>query len=63
MTPAETKAYRRRAQLISQDPYAALSPRMTVRDIIADPLEVMGLTASRGETDERVRESAAGPSV
>lgn len=51
--------YRTRAQLIFQDPYAALSPRMTVRDIIAEPLEVMGLTSSREETDERVRAIAA----
>ena len=55
----ELKDYRSRAQLIFQDPYAALSPRMTVRDIIAEPLEVMGLTRSREETDERVREIAA----
>jgi len=55
----ELKDYRKRAQLIFQDPYAALSPRMTVRDIIAEPLEVMGLTKSREETDERVREIAA----
>ena len=55
----ELKDYRKRAQLIFQDPYAALSPRMTVRDIIAEPLEVMGLTSSRAETDERVREIAA----
>ncbi len=54
----ELKEYRKRAQLIFQDPYAALSPRMTVRDIIAEPLEVMGLTSSREETDERVREIA-----
>jgi len=55
----ELKDYRTRAQLIFQDPYAALSPRMTVRDIIAEPLEVMGLTSSREETDARVREIAA----
>jgi oligopeptide/dipeptide ABC transporter ATP-binding protein len=55
----DLKDYRKRAQLIFQDPYAALSPRMTVRDIIAEPLEVMGLTSSREETDERVREIAA----
>lgn len=55
----DLKEYRKRAQLIFQDPYAALSPRMTVRDIIAEPLEVMGLTSSRDETDERVREIAA----
>jgi len=55
----ELKDYRKRAQLIFQDPYAALSPRMTVRDIIAEPLEVMGLTKTRDETDARVREIAA----
>ena len=51
--------YRKRAQLIFQDPYAALSPRMTVRDIIAEPLEVMKITGSREETDQRVREIAS----
>ncbi len=59
LSGAELKDYRKRAQLIFQDPYAALSPRMTVRDIIAEPLEVMGLTKTRAETDERVREIAA----
>jgi len=54
----ELKEYRSRAQLIFQDPYAALSPRLTVRDIIAEPLEVMGMTKTRAETDERVREIA-----
>ena len=56
---AELRDYRKRAQLIFQDPYAALSPRMTVRDIIAEPLELMKLTKTREETDARVREIAA----
>lgn len=56
---AALRDYRRRTQLIFQDPYAALSPRMTVRDIIAEPLEVMKLTTSREATDERVRDIAA----
>ncbi|MEL6169216.1 MAG: ATP-binding cassette domain-containing protein [Pseudomonadota bacterium] len=55
----DERAFRAKAQLIFQDPYAALSPRMTVRDIIAEPLEVLGLTSSREETDARVREIAA----
>ncbi|MEM0949376.1 MAG: ATP-binding cassette domain-containing protein [Pseudomonadota bacterium] len=59
LKPAEMRDYRKRAQLIFQDPYAALSPRMTVRDIIAEPLEVMKITKSRAETDARVREIAA----
>ena len=55
----QLKDYRRRAQLIFQDPYAALSPRMRVRDIIAEPLEVMGITNTRAETYDRVREIAS----
>jgi len=56
---AQLADYRKRAQLIFQDPYAALSPRMTVRDIIAEPLEVMKISRSREETDQRVREIAS----
>lgn len=59
ITAAQLKDYRKRAQLIFQDPYAALNPRMTVRDIIAEPLEIMGITRNRDETDTRVREIAA----
>jgi len=59
MGRARLRAYRREAQLIFQDPYAALNPRMTVRDIIAEPLGIMGLTRTCEETDARVREIAA----
>ncbi len=54
----DVKRLRRHAQMIFQDPYASLSPRMTVRDIIAEPLEAMNLTRDRQETDRRVREIA-----
>ena len=59
MSRAEEREFRSQAQMIFQDPYAALSPRMTVRDIIAEPLEVLGLTKTREETDARVRDIAA----
>ena len=55
----ELKEYRKLSQLIFQDPYAALRPRMTVRDILAEPLEVMKITKTRAETDDRVREIAS----
>lgn len=54
----QQKRFRHVAQMIFQDPYAALNPRMTVRDIIAEPLEVMKLTKSRAETDAKVQEIA-----
>jgi oligopeptide transport system ATP-binding protein len=51
----EMRRERRYLQMIFQDPYASLNPRLTVRDIIAEPLETFGLT--RGpETEERVRD-------
>jgi len=59
VSKSELKDYRKRAQLIFQDPYAALSPRMTVRDIIAEPLEVMKLTKDKDETNQRVRDIAS----
>jgi len=53
----ELKGFRRHMQLIFQDPYSSLNPRMTVRDIIAEPLECQNY-GSRAEIDDRVRDVA-----
>ena len=51
----DLRAMRRRMQLVFQDPYASLDPRMTVGDIVAEPLQVHKV-GSRTERRQRVRE-------
>ena len=55
-SPAELRAVRRKMQVIFQDPYSSLNPRMTVGQIIAEPLAVHGIVAERTARDARVRE-------
>jgi oligopeptide/dipeptide ABC transporter ATP-binding protein len=50
---------RRGVQMIFQDPYESLNPRMQVQDIVAEPLKVHGQAGKPAETDARVREALA----
>ncbi|MBV7338313.1 dipeptide ABC transporter ATP-binding protein [Chloroflexi bacterium TSY] len=52
----ELRKMRRRMQMIFQDPYASLNPRMTVGSIIGEPLEVHGIGSGRKDRQERVQE-------
>lgn len=53
---ADKLAFSRRAQIIFQDPYASLNPRMTVADIIAEGIDIHGLAQNHAQRTERVYE-------
>ena len=53
LRPAELRALRREMQMIFQDPFTSLNPRMTLLDLVGEPLLVHGMK-SRPEREERV---------
>lgn len=55
----QMRTIRRDVQMIFQDPYASLNPRMTVGDIIGEPIEVHNLRKGRKERNARVQELLA----
>jgi oligopeptide/dipeptide ABC transporter ATP-binding protein len=55
-SPSELRAVRRKMQVIFQDPYSSLNPRMTVGQIIAEPLAVHGIVPERTAREARVKE-------
>ncbi|EPD52152.1 ATP-binding cassette domain-containing protein [Paenisporosarcina sp. FSL H8-0542] len=53
---SDLKIFNRKMQMIFQDPYASLNPRMKVLDIIAEGLDIHGLTKNSKERKDRVHE-------
>ena len=55
-TKADIQAFRNKASMVFQDPYSSLNPRMTVADIIGEPLDVHKLYSSKQERQDRILE-------
>ena len=55
-TAADIKEFRKKATMVFQDPYSSLNPRMTVADIIGEPLDVHKLYKTKEERQARILE-------
>lgn len=55
-TKADIKKFREKATMVFQDPYSSLNPRMTVSDIIGEPLDVHKLYSNKKEREEKILE-------
>jgi len=58
LSRSEMRAMRRRMQIVFQDPYSSLNPRMKVGDIIAEPLLVHGVSKSKNDRRDRTADYA-----
>ena len=56
VTPADVHEFRKKATMVFQDPYSSLNPRMTVADIIGEPLDVHHMYSNKAERQERILE-------
>ena len=58
-TKSDIQEFRKKATMVFQDPYSSLNPRMTVSDIIAEPLDVHKLYKNKNERQDRILELMA----
>ena len=56
LTQKEMSPVREKIQVIFQDPFSSLNPRMKIGDIIGEPIKVHGIIADKGEREKRVQE-------
>ena len=56
VTKKDIAEYRRKSAMVFQDPYSSLNPRMTVADIIGEPLDVHKMYSSEAERKDRILE-------
>ncbi len=56
LTQAQLRPLRRKMQIIFQDPYASLNPRMTVRDIVGEAIRIHKLANGKSEEEQRIAE-------
>jgi oligopeptide transport system ATP-binding protein len=56
ITTGDITEYRKKMQIIFQDPYASLDPRMTVADIVGEPLDIHKLYKNKKERNEKIME-------
>ena len=54
ITPKNIEKYRREMQIVFQDPYSSLNPRMTVSDIVGEPLDIHHLYSNKKEREEKI---------
>ena len=55
-TKADISEFRRKATMVFQDPYSSLNPRMTVSDIIGEPLDIHKMYRNKAEREQRILE-------
>ncbi|MGJ5023653.1 ABC transporter ATP-binding protein [Bradyrhizobium oligotrophicum] len=56
LPPGSLREMRRRVQVVFQDPFSSLNPRMRIRDILAEPINNFGLAKTAAERDARIAE-------